>query len=134
MNKKNKVEEVQKPVVYSAIEQIRILNVTKIPDKGPQEKDQKTNFNRAKYKPHDNNVDVVSGGFILVEDNLIEKFCKVVVDGDRVVEIVENETFCVKSSKNDNWIKLSKGSKDIGMMKPTIKPSKLSPEVFFRIL
>ena len=50
MNKKNKVEEVQKPVVYSAIEQIRILNVTKIPDKGPQEKDQKTNFKRTKDK------------------------------------------------------------------------------------
>jgi len=47
------------------------------------------------------------------------------------VKILENEKSSVKSAKIDNWIKLPKGSKDIGMMKPTIKLSKLSPEVIF---
>ncbi|XP_065563138.1 uncharacterized protein LOC136029031 isoform X2 [Artemia franciscana] len=47
----------------------------------------------------------------------------------RVVKIVENENSSVKSAKNDNWMKLPKGSKDTGMMKPTIKLSNLSPEM-----
>ena len=41
VNKENKVEEVQKPVVPSTCEQIPILNVTKTPDKGPREKERK---------------------------------------------------------------------------------------------
>ena len=82
------VRKVQKPVVYCVSEQIPILKDIKTPDKGPQETDQKKNFKRTKNKPQENNVDGVSGGYILVEENLIKKSCKVVVGGDRVVKIV----------------------------------------------
>jgi len=47
------------------------------------------------------------------------------------VKIVENEKSSVKSVKTDNWIKMPKGSKNIGMMKPSMKLSKISPEVIF---
>ena len=47
------------------------------------------------------------------------------------MKIVGNEKSSLKSVKNDNWIKLSKGSKNIGMMKPSMKLSKLSAEVIF---
>ena len=43
-------KEVQNPVLYSASEQIHILNNKKIPYKGPHEKDQKTNIKRTKDK------------------------------------------------------------------------------------
>ncbi|XP_065558783.1 nipped-B-like protein B isoform X2 [Artemia franciscana] len=128
VNKENKVEEVQKPVVYSSSEQTPILNGTKTPDKGPQEKDQKTKLKRTKDKSHEKNADSVCVGSILVEENLIKKSDKVVVDGDKVVKIVENEKCSVKSVNIDNGIKIPKGFKDIGMMKPMIKLSKLSPE------
>jgi len=89
--------------VYSASEQIPILNDTKTPDKGPKKntknKNQKTNFKRTKDKPHENNVDGVSGGSILVEEILLEKYSKVFVDGDRVVKIVEKRKSSVKSVK-----------------------------------
>ena len=62
---------------------------------------------------------------------MIQKFGTVIVDSDRVMKIVENEKSSVKSVKTDNWIKLPKGSKNIGMMKPSMKFSKLSPEVIF---
>ena len=90
--------------MYSASEQIPILNDTKTPDKGPKKKIQKiktkkTNFKRTKDKPHENNVDGVSGGSILVEKILLEKSSKVFVDGDRVVKIVEKRKSSVKSVK-----------------------------------
>jgi len=43
-------------------------------------KNQKTNFKRRNDKPHENNVDGVGGGSILVEEILLEKSGKVVVD------------------------------------------------------
>ena len=85
--------------MYSVSEQIPILKDTKIPDKAPQGTDQKTNFKRTKDKPQENNVDGVSGGYILVEENLIKKSGKVVGGGDRVVKIVKNEKSSVKSEK-----------------------------------
>ncbi|XP_065565381.1 E3 ubiquitin-protein ligase ARK2C-like isoform X2 [Artemia franciscana] len=45
------------------------------------------------------------------------------------MKIVENEKSSVKSVKTDNWIKLPKGSKNIGMMKPSMKFCKLSAVV-----
>ena len=44
-------------------------------------------------------VDGDSGGSILIEENLMEKSGKVIVDGDRVVEIVEKDKSSVKSVK-----------------------------------
>ena len=67
----------------------------------------------------------------MVEEILIEKSGKVVVDGDRVVKIVEDEKSSVKSVKQMISGLNCQKTKDIGIMKPTIKLGKLSPEVIF---